>query len=408
MSHDTQPDPEHTLMLRTLILTAVLAPSAFSGQDWPQWRGPDRNGISSETDWSSEGQAEALWTKAVGLGYSAVSISAGKLYTAGWDKEQEKDVIYCLDAVSGEELWSYSYPAKKWAQYHGGGTNCTPSVDGDDVYVLNREGMYTLLDAKTGKLRWTIDLHKEHNLELPTWGFAASPLVLDDMIVLHVGKVLAFQKGKKKLLWESKEYGHAYSTPAASEMGGKDVLAVMGGKSFVVLDQSNGKELAQSKWETQYDVNAATPIVVDDERIWISSGYGHGGAMLAFTGDEILELWGTKSMKNKMATSLLIDDHIYGIDEAVLKCFNLDGEELWAERGIGQGALSAAGERLLVHTSKGDLAVVSANPESYEELSRAKVTSGGVCWTMPVLVNGRIYVRSSKGELVVRDHRMKD
>ena len=109
-----------------------------------------------------------------------------------------------------------------------------------------------------------------------------------------------------------------------------------------------------------------------------------------------------------MATSLLIGDHLDGIDEAVLKCFDLEGEELWAERGLGKGALSAAGDRLLVHTSKGELVVVKASPDGYEELSRAKATSKGVCWTMPILVDGRIYLRSSAGELVVRDHRTRD
>ena len=323
----------------------------------------------------------------------------------GWDDDSEKDVVYCLDAETGEELWRHTYQAAKWAKFHGGGTNCTPSVEGDDVYVLNREGKYTLLEGKTGKVRWQLDLKKDHDLELPTWGFAASPLILDDMVVVHVGKVLAFKKGSQKLIWESDDYGHAYSTPTACELAGKDVLAVMGGKSLVILDRRSGRELAQSTWKTKYDVNAASPVQVDDDRVWISSGYGHGGAMVRFDGDSLEEVWATKGMRNQMATSLMIGEHLYGIDEAVLKCFDLDGNEVWAQRGIGKGALSAAGDRLLVHTSKGELVVVKATPEAYTELSRAKVTSGGVCWTMPVLVDGRVYLRSSKGQVVVRDHR---
>ena len=216
------------------------------------------------------------------------------------------------------------------------------------------------------------------------------------------------EKGSKKIRWESADYGHAYSTPTACELGGKDVLAVMGGKSLVVLDRRSGKQLAQTKWETKYDVNAASPVQVDEERIWISSGYGHGGAMVRFDGRSCEELWSTKGMRNQMATSVLIGDHLYGLDEAVLKCFDLEGNEVWVQRGIGKGALSAAGDRLLVHTGKGELAVVKATPEAYEELSREKVTSGGVCWTMPVLVDGRIYMRSSKGQVVARDHRLKD
>lgn len=392
-------------MLRTLLVTTLFVSPTLAAEDWPQWRGPDRDGISKETGWSSEGKAEAVWTAEVGLGYSTFSISDGRLYTAGWDEATEKDIVYCLDAETGEELWRHTYPADKWAKFHGGGTNCTPSVEGNDVYVLNREGKYTLFDGETGKVRWQLDLKKDHGLELPTWGFAASPLILDDMVVVHVGKVLAFKKGSEKLLWESADYGHAYSTPTSCELAGKDVLAVMGGKSLVILDRKSGRELAQSKWVTKYDVNAASPVKVDDDRVWISSGYGHGGAMVRFDGKSLEELWATKGMKNHMATSLLIGEHLYGIDEAVLKCFDLEGKEVWSQRGIGKGALSAAGDRLLVHTSKGELAVVKATPEGYNELSRVKATSGGVCWTMPVLVDGRVYLRSSKGQVVVRDHR---
>lgn len=390
-------------MLTTLLL---LAPSAPALEDWPQWRGPYRDGISRETSWSSEGRAEPLWTADIGLGYSTFSIVDGRLYTVGWDEETEKDVVYCLDAKTGEELWRHTYPAQKWSKAHDGGTNSTPSVDGGDVHVLNREGKYTLFDAETGEVRWQVDLKEEHDLELPTWGFAASPLVLDEMVVVHVGKVLAFEKGRTDLRWQTDSYGHAYSTPTACELAGRQVLAVMGGKALVLLDRRTGRELAQTPWETRYDVNAASPVVVDDERVWISSGYNHGGALVRFDGEELEKVWETKGMRNHMATSILIDDHLYGIDEAVLKCFDLEGNELWAKRGIGKGAMSAAGDRLLVHTGDGELAVVKVNPDEYEELSRTEVTSGGQeCWTMPVLVDGVIYLRSNEGELVARDHR---
>ena len=392
-------------MLTTILLTPMFLPSAPVVEDWPQWRGPNRDGISTETAWETKGKSEPLWTADVGLGYSTFSIADGRLYTAGWDEESGGDIVYCLDAKTGKEVWQHKYAAEKWAKFHDGGTNCTPSVDGDHVYVLNREGRYTQFDAKSGEVNWQVDLKAEYELELPTWGFSASPLILDDMIVVHVGKVLAFKKDSTKLLWKSEDYGHAYSTPTACKLGGKNVLAVMGGKALVLLDARSGRELAQSKWETKYDVNAASPVKVDDERVWISSGYGHGGAMVRFDGKKCEELWSTKEMKNHMATSILIGEHLYGIDEAVLKCFDLDGNEKWSQRGIGKGALSAAGDRLLVHTGKGELAVVRANPEEYEELARDKVTSGGVCWTMPILVDGRIYLRSSQGELVVRDHR---
>lgn len=393
-------------MLRSLlILSIVPVLEAATPEDWPQWRGPERNGISSETSWVSEGKEESVWSTNVGLGYSTFSISEGRLYTAGWDEESGNDRIYCFDAKSGEEIWRYEFPAEKWAKFHAGGTNCTPSVDGDKVYALNREGWYMLFDGKTGEVEWKVNLKEEYKLELPTWGFSASPLILDDMVVVHVGRVLAFKKGSTKLKWKSDDLGHAYSTPTDCTLGGKDVLAVMGGKALHILDRKNGKELAKSEWVTQYDVNAASVVQVDDERVWISSGYNHGGAMVRFDGKKCEEVWATKKMRNHMATSILIGEHLYGIDEKVLRCYDLEGNEQWSERSIGKGAMSAAGDRLLVHTSKGELAVIKASPEGYEELSREQVTNKGVCWTMPVLVDGLIYMRSQTGDVVVRDHR---
>jgi len=385
---------------------ALLASTTALADDWTQWRGPTLNGISTETGWKVEGREKPAWRAEVGLGYSTVSVAKGRVYTCGFDKEAEVDVVWCFDAETGEEVWAYDYPAKIWARAHGGGTLSTPSVDGDLVYVFNREANFSCFDAETGDLHWQENLKEKHGLTSPTWGFAASPLILEECVLLNAGKVLAFEKGTTKLLWESeKDYGHAYSTPTVCTLAGKVCLAVIGGDGLAVLVRRGGKELAFYPWKTRYDINAASPLIVGDDRVVIASGYGHGGAMLRFTGKELELLWESKNLRNHMMTTMLIGDHLYTIDEAVLRCFDLDGEELWSERGIGKGAMSAVGDRLLVMTGEGELAVIVANPEKYRELSRVKVTEGGVCWTMPILANGRIYCRNSLGQLVARDHR---
>ena len=387
----------HLLALLALPLTAPT-------NDWPQWRGPDRDGISRETEWRSEGRP--AWDRRVGLGYSAVSVVGDRLYTAGWDEEDEKDVVWCLDATTGDVVWEHRYPAKKWDKYHGGGTQSTPSVAGENVFVLNREGRFLRLDSETGDARWSRNVAEEHDLELPTWGFSASPLVLEDTVVLNVGPVLACDRGNGKVLWRSeRDYGHAYSTPVDAKLAGQDVLVVLGGAGLAVLERDGGRELGFYEWKTKYDINAGTPVIVGDDRILISSGYGHGAAMVRFTGDAIETLWETKALRSQMATTMLVDGHFYGLDDKVLKCFDLDGEEKWSARSIGLGALSAAGDRLLVVTGEGELVVAKANPEEFEELSRVDLVDGGVCWTMPVLANGRVYVRNSHGHLVCRDHR---
>ena len=394
-----------TLTLLPLTLLAI-SPLATS-DDWPQWRGPAHDGLSRETEWRSEGTV--AWSKQVGLGYSTVSVVGEHVFTAGFDTEAKEDVIWCLNVDSGEELWSFRYPAKIWNQFHGGGTLSTPVIDGDVLYYQNREGVLYCLDSGTGKLRWEKNLHEEFGLEHPTWGFSAAPLLHEDRIIVNMGRVFAFKRKTGKAIWVSKQdVGHAYATPVSCSLAGKEGLAVFGGGGLFLISHDGQKVIAHYEWETRYDVNAATPVQVGEDQMLISSGYGHGGSLLKLTKDGFEAVWETKSLRNQMATSMLVGDHIYGIDEAQLRCFDLAGNEKWRMRGIGKGAISATTERLLLLTSDGELVVAKASPEAYEELSRQELFDGGVCWTMPVLANGRIYCRNSKGHLVCSDHRPQD
>ncbi|MFQ5504148.1 MAG: PQQ-binding-like beta-propeller repeat protein, partial [Planctomycetota bacterium] len=271
-----------------LILLLVLATPTWSQEgkvgDWPQWRGPDRDGVSTESGWSVKGKPDNLWLTNVGSGYSTVSIVDGRIYTMGHDAEEQKDTIWCIDAEEGSDIWSHSFPARTMARMHGGGTLSTPSVDGERVFVSNREGKMFCLSAKSGKVRWSKDLREEHGLRLPTWGLAASPLVLDDMVVMNVGLVLAFDKDGE-LIWQSqRNYGHCYSTPVDITLNGRPRLAVFGGEGLVILDRKSGEELAFHEFRNRSRVNAATPVVLGN-KIFISSGYNKGCAMLEASED---------------------------------------------------------------------------------------------------------------------------
>jgi len=381
----------------------ALARSASSA-DWPQWRGTG-DGIAHETAWTSEGKE--LWTKELGLGYSTVSIAAGRLFTTGFDAERERDVIYCLDPVSGKELWRHEYPAKIMDELHTGGTLSTPSVDGETLYTINREGKFFAFKAADGKVVWERDLMKEPlGLELPKWGFSASPFVMDDMLVLNMGRVIAVEQDTGETIWATeKNYGAAYSTPAAFELSGEPRLAVFNGDGLVVLDAFTGGEVTFHEWKTQYDINAATPVVVDESKLFISSGLNRGCAMLDVAGEGAAVLWESKAMSTKMSGAVLIDGHLYGFDEGQLKCLDLDGKVKWAERGLGTGALLGAGDRLAILSEKGDFIVAEATPEAFKPLARERVFDSGVCWTTPVLLNGLVYLRNSEVQFVCRDHR---
>ncbi len=397
-----------SLALALSFTAAVPLARANDGEDgfsWPQWDGPDRNGVSLETEWASAGKADNLWQADLGIGYSTVVVGGGYAYTMGYDVEAGIDVVWCFDAMTGEEVWAHTYPSKIWNQAHKGGTVNTPSIDGDVVYTLNREGNAYCLDAKTGAVKWHQSLKEQHELEYPTWGFSASPLVLENELILNCGKLLSLDKQTGEANWASQDYGHGYGTANAFELEGKPVVAALNGNGLAVLSRETGDELYFYEFGGQgRGVNAATPVRIDDA-LFISSGPRGGGALLAFAGDELIPVWENRNMANSFSGCVRIGDYLYGFHQNVLRCINLEGEVQWEERGIGNGAVTGTQDRVLVMGGTGEMIVIAADPGEFHELSRVKLFEEGNYWTKPILANGIVYCRSSEGRLVARDHR---
>lgn len=373
--------------------------------DWPQWRGPERNGVSLETGWKSEGKDEPVWRAQVGLGHSCPSVVGERLYTVGFDTEMNLDVVLCLDAVTGEEIWARTYPGEIRNSGHGGGTLTTPAVVGGRVYVSTREGELRCLDAESGEVVWMTDLAEENQTAPLDYGFGGSPLVLADKVVCNVGKTVAVDIETGERLWATRDHMALYSTPTTFELDGERTIAVFTKEGLLLLDEATGEERRNFAWRKgKVTVNAATPVVAG-ERIFISSSYNHGCALVDFSSAEPEAVWESKVMRTQLSGCVLVGDYLYGFDESKLKCLDLSGKEQWRKRGLGMGALMAADGRLLVASEKGDLVVVAADPEKYRELSRRRVFKGGPCWTNPVLAAGRVYLRNGQGELVCLDHR---
>ncbi len=391
-----------TTLLALLPLTAA---AQASGQDWPQWRGPLRTGVSTESAASLEGTAETLWTKNLGLGHSSFAVADGRVFTLGYDRREGLDSVLCLDAATGEGLWRYRYPADIWNNAHDGGTLTTPTVVGDAVYTSNREGKVFCFTAADGELRWSRDLREDIELVPPTWGFSASPLVVDDNVVLNVDRVVALDRFTGDEVWVTERtFGNAYSTPTAFELGGRSYLAVLSGSGVAVLDRVDGEELAFHPWSKNPEIYPMSPVVVGD-RIFVSAGYDRGCAMLRFADGELTPLWESRVMRNKMSGAVLWKDHLFGFDESILKCIDLDGNERWRERGLGTGSMTIAGGRLLILDGRGRIRVAEADPEAYVELARHEVFEDGTAWSTPVLSNGRVYCRSSLGLMTCLEFR---
>jgi len=393
-----------------LALLALPALSPAAANDWPQWRGPAHDGVSSEKGWSATGKEPELWRAEVGLGYSNVAVANGRLFTKGFDAKSEKDVIVCLDALSGAVRWSFAYPSKLWDTMHEGGTLTTPAVDGERVFVLSRLGTLRCLEAATGKVLFEKTLASTEE-ELGTFGLASSPLVLDEAVIVNIGRTLALDKTSGKTLWETKDYGYSYAVPMPFEHGGRALLAVFNGSGLAVLERKSGAEVALYPWKSEYNVNSAMPIVVEGS-LFISTGYNKKGCALleledgeGKDGAKLEPVWQSSEMNNTMTGCVLFDGLLYGFDDAVLKCLTPGGDAHWSERGLGKGTLMASDGRLIVLSEKGELSVAPAGEKGFTPLFRRQLFTEGVCWTTPVLANGVLYCRNSKGTLIALDHR---
>ncbi len=391
-----------------LSLTVALAPAQSSSDgtsDWPQWRGPARTGVSAERAWSAVGAPAPLWRKHLGLGHSSFAVVGERVYTLGHDPETGLDTVYCLDAPTGREVWTYRYASEVWNHGHDGGTLTTPTVADGAVYTSDREGKVFCFDAASGEVRWSRDLRKELTLEPPTWGFSASPLVVDGLVVLNYGRVVALDPATGASDWATeKHYGIAYSTPAPFERDGRALLAVLTGDGLTVIERKGGAEVASHAWVKQPQIYPMTPVISGD-RIFISGGYERGCAMLRLTERGLEEVWGGRIMRNKMSGCILHAGHLFGFDESILKCIDLDGNLKWHVRGLGTGSMTVAGDRLVILDGKGQLIVAEANPTEYVELSKRQVFEDGTSWSSPVLSHGRVYCRTSKGQMACLDHR---
>lgn len=393
---------------RPLLNCLLLAALASSGaaDDWPCWRGPRGDGISTETidatSWPAEGPS-VLWRAEVGTGFSSMAAAGALVYTLGYDGDG--DVVYCFDAATGEAVWEYGYEEALDDRFFEGGPTSTPTIDGDRVYTLSRQGKLIWFERASGEVIWEINVAEVAGVRAPGWGFAGSPLVHGDLLLLNVGEAgTALNKTTGELVWKSADREAGYATPTVVRQGERDLALIASGKFQIGVDAATGEELWRLRWLTNYGCNAATPIARDG-RVFVSSGYNRGAAMLELTDGEPNVVWKNKEMQNQLNTCLLIDGYLYGVhgnegDAASLRCMDWEtGEVAWTYEGLGCGSLTAAGDLLIVLSESGELVVGPASPEGFEPVASVQVLEGK-CWTVPVLADGRLYCRSAAGELV--------
>jgi outer membrane protein assembly factor BamB len=395
-------------------LLLTLAGSLWA-DDWPQWRGPNRNGISVEKGWLDHWPAEGpptAWKASLGMGFSSFSVAGGRVYTMG--NAESADTVFCFDAVTGREIWKHSYPADLGDKYFEGGTTGTPTVAGGRVFTFSRWGDLFCFEAATGQIIWSTNVAKQTGVRIPGWGFSGSPVVLEDLLLLNVGEAgLALKNATGEVAWQSADKDSGYSTPLPWKREGRWLALLSSAQSYLAVDALTGKEQWRMRWLTQYGINAADP-VIDGDLVFISSGYGKGAALFKpGAGPEPEVVWKSKVLRTQINGAILVDGFLYGSDgdagEATsLKCVDVaDGKEKWSEPGATFGSLMVADGKLITLSDHGELAVSPVSPKGFAPTSRAQVL-GGKCWTTPVLANGFIYCRNARGDMVCLDVRGPD
>jgi hypothetical protein len=393
-----------------IAVACIAAPAFADPGNWNGFRGPDRTGVSTESEWVAwEGDSPNIkWTAEVGKGFSTVVPFEGRVYTMG--NTSNTDTVYCLDAETGQEIWTFSYdcPEERKGFF---GPRSTPAVDNRHVFTMSWTGQIHCLDVRTGEPVWAktnadFGIEGRFGYEFPNWGLSGSPLLHDDLVYFDAGGFFAVHRKTGKKKWMLDGFLSAYASPMVFKDNSDQVrLATLTKSGLVVADPQEGTVLSTYPWTTMGDANCVVPIVRDDT-LFVSSGWKVGAALLRPSDLEAELLWKNTNMANALNSSVLIDQHLYGFNGQVsdyggeLRCMKWsDGELTWRHEGLGVGSLIAAGDRLIVLSESGELVIAKADPDSFQILARARVLEN-TCWTAPTISKGLIYCRDMGGKVI--------
>lgn len=385
------------LALACYMATAIAQPA---GTEWFQWRGPNRDGISAETGllqaWPKAGPPQAWRANGLGNGYSSFSTSGGRLYTLG--ARAGTEYVIALDRATGRKLWE-TVNGRRFQNDRGDGPRSTPTVEGDRLYVLGGSGDLTSLEAATGRKIWSINLVAKFGGVNPYWGYSESPLIVGDRILVNAGgrraSIVAVSKADGATLWQQHSDGAGYSSPVLMRNGAANQVVFFTDSRTLGIDPRDGRMLWSYNKANNGTANVATPIV-RGTRVFVSSDYGTGGALIDVRAAGAAEIYFTREMRNHHASSVLIGDHLYGFSSSILTALKFDtGAMAWRDRSVGKGALIFADNRLYLYSENGVVGLAEANPAGYREHGRFTLApqSGSPTWSHPIIASGLMIVR---------------
>ena len=381
----------------------------YGEADWLNWRGINYEGKSTfiglNTDWSNG--LEKIWElhylcqdKST-ASWSSPVVQGNRLIIPG--RDNANDLLFCIHAETGELIWQSSYEAET-SSSHGPGPRATPSIDNNKIYSFGRSGDLVCWQLEDGKLLWRKNVKVEGGEE-PTWGYSTTPIIIGDKVIVQGGGtalVVAYDKNTGELLWKSMEGAVGYSAAMPITLDQETALLIYHAVGLSCLNPENGKLYWTAPWATSYGVNATTPIVSGDI-VFHTSGYKMGCEALQVSKSGYNVLWKSNAMEAQHSDPILIDGYIYGYsgessrNNGQFKCIELSsGKEMWSSEEIGQGTTTFVDGHLICLDIKGNLFLINPNPAKFEKMGEIKSALKDVknpAWTLPVVANGKLYLR---------------
>jgi len=383
---------------------ATATPVASSRNYWTNFRGPKRDGkyeeASVSTNWPASG-LPLLWKQPVGIGHASFVVADGKAYTI--EQRRNQEVVAAYDVNNGRELWTQKWNAE-YTDSTGNGPRATPTWEDGRLYALGATGELRCINAGSGAVIWGKNILTDNQANNLPWAMAASPLIVDDKVIVLPGgangkSVVAYNKMTGAPVWKVLDDPQAYVSPMLVDLAGRRQIVVVSSFRVVGLAPENGALLWSYSWDTDNGINVSQPIMVDRNRFFISSGYGKGAALVEVKGSgnsfTASTIWENKNMKNKFNSSVLHNGYIYGLDEGILVCLDVNtGERKWKDGRYGYGQVILAGDHLIVTSDQGEVALVKASPDKYTEVVRFAALKGQT-WNYPAIAEGKLLVRNS-------------
>jgi outer membrane protein assembly factor BamB len=441
--------PNADRQLAQLGSTGEAADWESTPNDYPRFLGngywAEVKGVELETDWKAHPPQE-LWRHEIGAGWSAFAIAGN--YAVTQEQRGENELVTCYRVQTGEPVWSHSDatrfdPADAIGGLGDVGPRATPTISGDRIFTQGGTGVVNCLDAQTGRVIWSHDTPAELGATVTVWGKSGSPLVVDDMILISVGapsgsweastsgaaaaksagltsynsSLVAFDMKTGAVRWSAGSRQASYASPVVATLAGERQIIVVNESWVTAHRVADGKILWEHPWSSVTDTNAscAQPVPLEGDRLFLSKGYGTGCSLLAIKKDadgtfSANPLWDPpikNVMKTKMCNVVVRDGFIYGLDDVLLECIELEtGAVKWKKRRrpeFGHGQILLIGNTILVLSETGELALVEANPQEYRELAHIQaLDEANVTWNNPAFAPPYLLIRNAREAVCYR------